>query len=172
MSRFVTTEDFESGEFLISNKSDTTHLQSIIDRVEVEALQDLLGKTLYDLFIADLNTTPSPQIPQDARFTAIYDPIYEDETIRIRSEGFIAMLKMLIWFEFVKTTWKENTPVGIVSNASENSKQLRPSQAGIEGTYNRGIKSFHAVLDYIIINSSTYPEYEGKGKARNFISWL
>ncbi len=173
MARFVAVTDFESGEFLISAQDQTADLEAVIDRLEEQVLQDLLGKELYDLFIADLDGSPTiPQAPLTARFLDIYNPIFETDPIYIRSEGFIKMLQMFIWFEYTKDLGKQNTPVGYVQNEFANGVNLSANKAGIEKTYNRGVKSFHAVLDYIIQDSTTYPEWDGQGKVKEFISWL
>lgn len=175
MARFIKPADFENGEFLISNQADTEDLEALIDRVEVEALQDLLGKELYDLFIADIGspTFPTtPDVPDSPRFLAIYNLFYVDETVRLRSEGFIDMLKMFIWFEWTNKTRLQNTPVGIIANEFENGTNTAPSVAQLEVTYNRGIMTFHDIVQFILIDSVTYPEYDGKGKIRQYISSL
>lgn len=172
MGRFVSTGDFETGEFLISNQSDTTKLQAIIDRLEVEVLQDLLGKTLYDLFIADLDDVPFPQVPQTQRFIDIYNAFYEDEDIIIRSEGFIKMLQMFIYFEYIRQSDKQSTPVGMVINDFENGISASAVMANLERQYNRAIRSYRAVVDYMLLDTATYPEYDGKGIIRDYLSWL
>lgn len=173
MARFVAVTDFESGEFLISLQDQNANLEAVIDRLEEEVLQDLLGKELYDLFIADLDGSPTiPQAPLTARFLDIYNPIFETDPIFIRSEGFIKMLQMFIWFEYTKGLGKQNTPVGYVQNEFENGVNLSANAASVELEYNRGVKSFRAVLDFIVQNSTTYPEYNGRGKVKNYISWL
>lgn len=172
MGRFVSTGDFETGEFLISNQSDTTKLKAIIDRLEVEVLQDLLGKTLYDLFIADLDDVPFPQVPQTQRFIDIYNAFYEDEDIIIRSEGFIKMLQMFIYFEYIRQSDKQSTPVGMVINDFENGISASAVMANLERQYNRAIRSYRAVVDYMLLDTATYPEYDGKGIIRDYLSWL
>ena len=161
-----------TGEFRISLQDQNDDLEAVIDRLEVEVLQDLLGKELYDLFIADLDGGDIPEAPQTQRFIDIYNAIYEDETIIIRSEGMLAMLRIFIWFEWTKQTGMQNTPVGMIKNEFENGTNLSNVNAGIESTYNRAIKSYRAIVDYIIINSTTYPEYGSKGIIRQYISWL
>ena len=161
MARFVKTTDFETGEFLISQQDQTTNLEAVIDRIEEEVLQDLLGKELYDLFIADLVAGPIPQIPAAARFTDIYDKFFESDPNYFRSEGMIKMLQMFIWFEFIKDSGMQNTPVGIVTNAFENSTALSANQAGIEKTYNRGLRTYNAIAGKIVLDRTTYPEFDG-----------
>lgn len=172
MARFVAVEDFQQGEFLISLQDQTDDFKAVIDRLEEEILQDLLGKELYDLFIADLDTGSFPQVPQDARFTAIFDKFHQDDPFYLRSEGMIRMLQAMIWFEWMKQTGMQNTPVGAVRNEFENSTNLSANAANMEMTHNRGIRTFLSILDFIILDQTTYPEYSGRSKVRQFISFL
>ncbi len=170
MARFIQVSDFHNGEFLLSTQSDTTELQAIIDRLEVEVLQDLMGREMYDAFIADLDTNVFPQAPQEQRFIDIYNPFYLDDTCRLRSEGIIKMLQMFIWFEAIKDQGQENTPVGIVTNQFENSTNRSNSMAGIGRTYNRAVNTFNDIAHYINLESSIYPEYNCKGIIKQVIS--
>lgn len=172
MSRFVAVTDFLQGEFLISLQDQTDDLQAVIDRLEEEILQDLLGKEMYDLFIADLDTGSFPNIPQAARFTAIFDKFFQDDPFYLRSEGMITMLQTMIWFEWIKQTGMEESPVGVVRNEFENGTNLSANAANLEMTHNRGIKTFLSILDFIILDRVTYPEYSGRSKVRQFISFL
>jgi hypothetical protein len=91
MARFIQVSDFHNGEFLLSTQSDTTELQAIIDRLEVEVLQDLMGREMYDAFIADLDTNVFPQAPQEQRFIDENTPVgivtnqFENSTNRSNS---------------------------------------------------------------------------------------
>lgn len=172
MGRFVAVEDFLTGEFLISQQDQTDDLQAVIDRLEEEILQDLLGKEMYDLFIADLDTAPFPQVPQAARFTAIFEKFFQDDPFYLRSEGMIKMLQAMIWFEWTKGLGMENTPVGVIRNEFENSTNLSAVAANLEMDYNRGVRTFLSILDFIILDTTTYPEYSGRSKVRQFISFL
>lgn len=172
MSRFVAVTDFLQGEFLISLQDQTADLQAVIDRSEEEILQDLLGKEMHDLFIADLDTVPFPQVPQAPRFTAIFDKFHQDDPFYLRSEGMIRMLQAMIYFEWVKQTGMQQSPVGVIQNEFENGINLSAVAAGLEMTHNRGIRTFLSILDFIILDQTTYPEYSGRSKVRQFISFL
>lgn len=172
MARFVAVEDFVKGEFLISQQDQTDDLKAVIDRLEEEILQDLLGKELYDLFIANLNTGVFPNVPVASRFLDIFEKFFQDDPFYLRSEGMIIMLQAMIYFEWIRQTGMEETPVGVVHHEFENSTNLSAVAANLEMTHNRGVKTFLSILDFIILDQTSYPEYSGRSKVRQFISFL
>ena len=112
MSRFVQTEDFDEGELALSYNvgSDETKLQDIINKYEVEVLQDLLGCALYEEMISDWDANPSGEFSED-RFKAIYDPLcYDDNCYVKRSEGMKKMLMYFIFFYWVRQQPYRQTP--------------------------------------------------------------
>lgn len=160
MSITQTTEYIN--RFAISqNKYDTTDLQAYIDEYEKEYLIDLLGKDLYDLFVADLVAG----VPQTARFIAIYDEIYLDEGVCLDkatiSRGIPTMLKDFVYFEYTREQQNKNTITGNVKASNENSVKANNSATRMRKLYNKGVDSVNVIAEYIVDNSATYPEYKG-----------
>ena len=149
-------------------------LEAVIDRLEEEVLQDLLGVPLYEAFLTDLDldTGAIPKTPTEPRFLDIYDKFFETDPQYLRSEGMIKMLQMFIWFEFTKDLPVRNTPVGLVKSALENSKGVSSGAAGIEKTYNRGLRTYRSIQEKVILNQSTYSEYDNRSIYKEIISFV
>ena len=174
MGVLVKAIDFQTGEFLITEsgaESEVLELEAIIDRIEVEVLQDLMGSALYTAFVADLDSE-DPATPETQRFIDIFDAFFIDDVCRLRSEGMVSMLKMFIWFEYTRTLSAAVSPVGHIAPVFENTTPVSQGASGMEKTYNRGIRSYRAILDFIILDSATYPEFDGKGINKEFISFI
>ena len=84
----------------------------------------------------------------------------------------IKMLQMFIYFEYIRQSDKQSTPVGMVINDFENGISASAVMANLERQYNRAIRSYRAVVDYMLLDTATYPEYDGKGIIRDYLSWL
>lgn len=169
---FLTYADFSSGKYKIAqdNYSQAT-LTAYITKFEKRYLQDLMGIELYNLFVADLVSN----VPQAARFTAIYNEFAEDddgltsglsgqvsvENKIVRSEGIEEMLKGFIFFEYNRDFPVKNTMTGNVQEDNENSKVLNSLKAGIIEKYNEAIATYKAIQWKLEDESSTYPEYNG-----------
>jgi hypothetical protein len=164
MGTFVNTSDFTNGDILISQSSATElELEPYIDLLEVNVLQELFGSELYALFMADL----VGGVPQDARFVAVFDAFYDDsDNIASRSEGIKKMLMRFIYFDFTRNQPYQNTPVGTVKNQSENSTNASSPSFGLTIKYNYGVNSYQAIARKMILDSVTYPEYNGIGKEK------
>jgi len=113
MGLIVKSSDFNNGDILISRSSETgLNLETCIDVIELEVLQELFGLDLYDLFILDFNA-PTAGEPTAQRFKDVFNPFYDDEDVislwcgrSFRSEG---IKKMLMRFIFVK--FSNNQPI-------------------------------------------------------------
>ena len=145
------------GEWKISQKC-ADELTEYITRYENLYLVRLLGKELYDLFIADLDAS-TPQVPQSARFLAIYNSFEQDESnCVIVSEGMRLMLIQLIFFHFVRDQAYQNTPVGQVHAMSATTSMPGYNGYNLTTSYNRGIENYRSIQWKILDESSTYPE--------------
>ncbi len=173
MSRFVQTTDFLTGEIIVSQTTNTTKsLQIIIDKLEVNVLQELFGSELYKLFIDDLVNN----VPQDPRFIAVFDAFYNDDDVSnsfgcwcggaFRSEGIKKMLMWLIYWSFAKDQAFQNASVGTVRNEEENSTIVNGSAYGLNIKYNEGVRSYQAIARLMIDDLTTYPEYNGIAKEK------
>jgi len=161
----VQTSDFSTGKYKLAvNRFSTADLTVFIQQREREYLVRLLGAELYALFIADLTGTPS--VPQDARFTAIFeanqwDYDTNDPTI---SDGIKEMLKGIIFYHYVKDNNAYHTITGLVSNNNENStpETKEKGMQYITQLYSNALETYSAIQRYISENSTTYPEFNGK----------
>lgn len=145
-----------------------TELPKLIEVIEKDILEELLGCDLYDLFIADLNGDV-PQIPQAAIYLNIFNSICIDED-SIRSYGIKDLLMAFVYFEWHRYNQNKSVSSGIVRADSENTSLANLTSTNIYEKYNRGIKSYQAIQRYICDNSTDYPEYEGMKK--QFASWI
>ena len=122
------------------NKLTTPKLQEFIDYYERRYLIDLLGKELYDLFIANLALGSGT--PTEQRFIDIWEEIYIDkanclelkcrgfsyhETHRLESEGIPEMLRNFMFYEYTRKQGFKNTIVGNLRAEGENSSPI-PNQ--------------------------------------------
>lgn len=171
MSRFVQISDFGSGEVKISTSSVTeVDLQTFIDTAELEVLQELFGSELYALFIADLDVNNDPQ---DARFIAVFDAFYDDTSNvagwccgAYRSEGIKKMLMRFIYFQFRREQPFINTSTGTITSERDNAKTSSGPEYGLITKYNLAVNSFQAIARKMILDSATYPEYNGISKSK------
>lgn len=171
MGKFVNTSDFATGEILISQSNDSEqNLEVYIDTQELEILQELFGKTLYDLFIADLDVNNEPQTQ---RFIDVFDPFYDDSDVvagwccgSSRSEGIKKMLKRFIYFQFTRDQEFIATSTGTVTSTRDNARTAKGPEYGLTGKYNIAVNSYQAIARKMILDSATYPEYKGISKGK------
>jgi hypothetical protein len=124
----------------------------------------LLGKDLYDLFIADLTPT-TPQVPQTLVYQSIFNPFDIDENNCITSsEGIKKMLVMFIYFHYVRDMQHFNTVTGTVTNANENTTSPTYNGYNLVEAFNDAIDTFNNIQDFIEKNKSDYPTYNGQYK--------
>lgn len=167
MGLFVTISDF-TGKFALSTGMyANTNIQSYIDRYEDIYLSELLGIKLYNQFIADLNIS---NVPVTAKFTKIFNPFKEEMDIRlIISKGMKDMLLGFIYFEYMKDSVTQTTPIGVVKQATENSTPIS-AHTPIYLRYNESVKTYRAIQDYIMLNLGTYPDFRGYNK--QYAYWI
>lgn len=182
---FITATDFNSGKYRISqNPEDIASLNLYITKYEKQYLVNLLGATLYGLFVADLTAGVLPF--QTAIYNNLYQPFDEDNLNSsnifypvgsfepdfedaidsnfgqiVTSEGIKEMLKGFLFFEFTRDQPFENTPTGNVEQQIENGVKVKALQAGIKEKFNEAVRTYQAIQWYINQNSSSYPDYNG-----------
>jgi len=166
MGLFVTINDF-TGKFALSTGMyANTNIQSYIDRYEDIYLTELLGVKLYNLFIADLVSN----VPVTAKYTKIFNAFKEELDIRlIISKGMKDMLVGFIYFEYMKDSVTQTTPIGVVKQSTENSTPIS-AHTPIYLRYNESVKNYRAIQDYIMQNLSTYPLF--RGYTKQYAYWL
>ena len=159
MGIVVGKDDFE-GEFgitqkkaIINSNSIPDGLISFIDREEKKILMELLGTDLFAAFEA----TPTDPV---------YNPLYAEQLICDEySEGLKTMLLCMLYYQYYKTQIK-NTAVGQQINDSEVSTTVgNPLYNSV--MYNRGVKTYNLLGQYLSNNTATFPLYLGGGSCCN-----
>ena len=173
MSLFVDLTCFkEKDQFQVgSGSSDNIAFQQIIDEVESDVLQSMLGCDLYQLMIDDWNA-PTVGEFSEARFNAIFNAFCEDDNDcgQRRSDGIVKMLKYFMFFELVQATSNEVGMGGTQRTKTEVMTIVPNAHAGLHLKYNKGIQTYNTIQWKICEESALYPEENGIRKG--FMSWL
>jgi len=143
-------------------KQSLKELPALIDDVEKNELQQLLGCELYELFIADL-TANTPQTPQNSPYTEIFDPFCKNDYScgPLVSKGIKDMLMAFVYFQWHSYNLNKSVAGGVVRVDAENSEQVTGNGFNIYVKQNRGIATYQAIQQYICENLNTYPTYDG-----------
>lgn len=151
-----TTEFVGFHEIGINNKTEPT-LLAYINQFEESFLQQILGKDLAALFIADLVLG----VPQTAPYIAIFNPIFTDGLPE--SKGIPFILKSLLFYTFATDTQAYHGQSGVAKNAAE--AGINPGFEGIhrfaEVRWNEGKASITGLQRYITDNLNIYPTFKG-----------
>jgi hypothetical protein len=146
------------GEYKVST-SRFTELGWYINRYEKLFLLKMMGKNLYDLFVADLTPT-TPQVPQSPRFENIFypfDKLPSSDEILI-SEGIKTMLVQFVYFYYTRNSSLQNSIVGVVKSSNENS--ILSHETNIVEVYNRAVSNYCNIQSYLHQDDLvTYPEF-------------
>lgn len=166
MGKWSIFSDYNNTRYEIgTNGESEITLESYIVDNELRILQQLFGKELYDLFIADLDVN---NIPQTQIYIDIFNPFFEDRLTcpnqHFESDGIIEMLRYFTFVDYVNNQKITNTVVGNVASSMENSERASNAIAGLSSRYNRGVESYRAIQIYIIENETSYPTFNGQNK--------
>lgn len=167
---FITVQDFKVGKYQLSTGMyDIANLQDYITRYEEKYLVELLGAELFEEFKADVilgGGTPTEQ-----RFIDIFEPFNLDLNLRlVISGGMIEMLTGFIYFEYIKDSIDQITPLGNVIPEGENSTRSTTLYSTMFNRYNEAARSYKAIQARIHQHLSDYCGYNGKKK--EFAYWL
>lgn len=146
---------------MAKNRLTVDDLGVFITSREREYLIKLLGAELYGIFYADLSSA-TIQIPQTARFTAIFNQFAQDDPT-IVSEGIRKMLTGIIYYHYVRDHNLYHTITGMVQSNNENSVagiDVKASQY-ITRKYAKALETYKAIQDYIKLHLDVYPEFRG-----------
>lgn len=170
MSRFLEPSDF-TGKYKISkNCYDEAVLQSYIDKYEDLFLIKLLGSSLYDEFIADLDVD---NLPTTARFIAIYYSFHKDisnynglfynNNCLLMSEGMITMLKGFIYYHYISAENIKHTITGLTKGINENSggSTYEMIYRTAEIRYNEALQSYINIQYFICDDLTNYSNWNG-----------
>jgi hypothetical protein len=158
----ITTADF-TGVFAINQGTyGNDKLQGIINDLKDSIIYDLLGTELAELFLDDIEEV-SPAV----RFTKIKNPFYADDIYGkpYRSAGMVEMLKCFVYFEYTRNSGYEVKSGNLIKNNTELSMQGDGGNGYLQQMYNRGVRTYRAIQQYIEDNNETYPEYSGIDKS-------
>lgn len=160
MGLIVSNTDFVGNWQISGNTFTVTNLDTCIADNEKNFLYDLLGKTLADLFIADLLN----HVPQTAIYQKLYEPLWEKiNGCRLRTDGMKNMMLGLIYFEFMRKDPINSTITGPQRNSNENSDSM-DGNIGIINRYNKAVEDYKTIQEYCCANKTIYPDFEGARK--------
>jgi hypothetical protein len=126
---------------------------------EKKYLRELLGAELFTLFESDVTS----YFPVTTKYLTIFNEINSDENFGLlHSDGMKKMLLGFIWYEYVAGTQHQHTNTGVVANVNEISLNAQNDLA--YKMYNKSVDTFRSIQEYILINSSDYPEFKGVNK--------
>jgi hypothetical protein len=119
----------------------------------------MLGKSLYDLIIANLVNG----VPTSAIYLTIFNPLYVDSYINGESEsnGIKEMLLGFIYYHYTLDETQKQTSTGVTSPKGENSEGVNLNSVTIS-RFNENVQSYKTIQSYIQQNSSDYPTFNGK----------
>ena len=156
----IKVTDFAQGKYVIpTNPMQTTDLQTYIDDAQRSFLVQLLGVTLYDLFIADLVNN----VPQSARFIKIFDP-FTDQTkdVLTISDGMKEMLKGFVYYIYLRDLVNRATTTGLTKTLSENTENVSSVWFDLNRRYNEAVETYKVIQNYIcVVNPENYREFNG-----------
>jgi hypothetical protein len=173
---FLQPSDFVGIIEQSTNKHTDPKIQAYIDRFEPIYLRDLLGTSLYDLFVADLLPTPAQptSVPQTAIYTSIFDAFNDDDGntngLQHISEGMVQMLKFFVFFEYANDNQYDFSITGATKNTYSNAEIASINVTNAIDNYNQGVKTYRQIQWFICENDTDYPLYNGK--AKQDMSWL
>jgi hypothetical protein len=166
----LSISDFETGKFeLHTGMYAQTNLQEYIDKYEKRYLIDLLGATLGNAFITDVQSGGgTPTVPE---YLDIFNPIELDYNLEIiQSDGIKEMLKGFVYYEYIKDLVSQATSVGMVTPKGENSERVNTLFTQMYNRYNDACRSYKGVQKFIWTKRGDYSDFNGR--AKQFISWL
>ena len=152
-SDFVGKYKLSTGTFSVNKLND------YIARYELKYSRELLGVTLYNEFLTDLDVN---NVPQSPNFLKIYDAFALDTEFIgnariLQSEGFKEMLKGFIYFEYSKDLINEQTPYGNVKPQAENSTVSGTLYNTMYNRYNEAVVSYRAIQERIVTKLQNEP---------------
>ena len=179
MAEIIDIDCFKGAHKLSKNCYTESDLQDYIDTQEDYYLCMLLGKDLRDLFVADL-VNGVPQTP-------IYQTIFEKMCVNqscctcheacdcsYYSYGMKYMVTGLVYSQYILLDQYVHTIGGTVSMETSVSKNISFDNLAraSDMRWNEAAESWKAIREYIMQNSTDYPDYKGcdlKYSLRDFI---
>ena len=153
----IVVAEFRGKFELAINNNTTSKIQSYIDRYEDIHLIELLGKELYDLFIAN---------PADPEFLAISEPFtFQSDCGKVwQSQGMKSMLLGFVYFMYTRDNKTTQTTAGVVKLKADLSSVPSNMSTMNWQRYNESVDTYDAIQAYILDNESDYPTFKGVNK--------
>ena len=155
----VTNASFIDKYKLTLTDFNATELTAYIDRYETITLIELLGKELYDLYLAGLTGG-------DPIYEFLRDPftVQLDSGQILNSRGVDDIILGVVYFYWSRDIETQRTSNGSVQKKGENSEVASQFKANLQSRWNEAIKTYQDIQCYILDNSDVYPTFEGYTK--------
>lgn len=143
------------------NTNLVNRLNVYIEQAQIKYLQKALGYELYSLFIAQLPT------PTDARFTEIltgkeYTSLLTGRLTKwtgLKNDEKESFLAYFAAYLYSYHSQDNETGNGQAQQKFENSERVSPADFQVNA-YNKGVKHYYELYDFLYSNSETYPEWD------------
>lgn len=168
---FTEVEDYTGFYKVVVDDQVEEYFEQFINDAEKKYLRYLMGDSLYNAFISDLDQVGEPQ---EQRFI---DLLYGDTTFTYENktcnyEGLIDMLKGFSYYEYMQRMWNDPTTVGFIKAQRDAAERVSVAQTTIqnEQRYNVSIDFYNTAIVYINIMKQLYPEYQENSKNLKYAS--
>lgn len=176
---FLQPSDFVGKVAQGKNEFTEPKQQLYFDRYEKRYLQDLLGCTMYDEFIADLDTAPNitpASVPTSQKFLDIFNEFCIDDGVgsgcQRKSEGIKEMLKFFLFWEYARDNQFAMAITGATENNFSNSTLIKLAKTQAYENYNTAIETYQAIQWFILDNPNAHDYSNYNGESKDFTSWL
>ena len=138
-------------------------LNTYIEQAQRKYLLKGLGYELYKLFIAEL-PTPTTQRFTDLltgkEYTSTYDGKLKKWTGLSNTdlESFLAYFAAYLYSYYSQG---QESGTGMLTSLHENGEKISPAEFQVNA-YNKGVKHYNEMIDFLISNYDTYPELDYK----------
>jgi hypothetical protein len=137
---FITAEDFNINPYRLPNLDANEDFASYVDQEEQSVLKKILGRTLYDAFIAACFTeadgvfTAKDDADIDQRWKDLRDGVdYRYNNKTYHWDGMFKTLKPYIYAKWTIITTDSHSGAGIVIPIAENADVISPAQRIVRG---------------------------------------
>lgn len=166
----IELNDFKTGKYeLHTGMYDIDRIQDYINLYESRYLKELLGVTLGEEFLADIQAGGGE--PTEAKFILLFEPLSYDWNYRVYISGGVKqMLLGFIYWQIARDYYNQMTLVGNVIPSGENSLHSSTLSTTMWDRYNEAVRSYRAIQQYVLNNRIDYPHFNGQTKL--YSTWL
>ena len=151
---FLTYQDFTGRFELHTGMFDQPKLDDYINRYEPRYLIHLFGQKMYDEIQSDFDqTTQTFKSPNVVFITnEFYLDVNQFGGDVLISDGVKSMLLGFVYWEYMKDTINQMTPIGNVIPQNQNSTINSTIYSSMWSRYNEAIKTYRAIQRYLVLN--------------------